>query len=300
MGDTKTINLFIVGAAKAGTTALWGFLNQHPSVFLSPIKEPHFFFKDFNIELCRKEFRERVEKNKSNKHQEFYTNSNDYYALFEEAKKDQILGEASASYLYSKIAAKEISAYNSKAKILIVLRNPIERAFSHYLMNLRMGFSHAPFVEDFEQDQKSKVKAWGASHLYKELGMYFEQVSRFYNTFPKNQVLIIRQEELKANTTDQLEKITKFLDLESFKYELNIERNEAKLPRNSKLLTLVKPFRKLIPRSLTKPVKSLFYTKSNIPKLEIQDRKKLLPHFIDDIKLLEQLLDINLKHWYEF
>ena len=119
------VNTFIVGAPKAGTTSLHYYLNQHADVSMSSVKEPNFF--------SSKEVESLFYNSKC------IDDSNDYHGLFSKEKR-QIIGEASVSYLYYEKVPNRIHDYNSEAKIIIMLREPVERSFSHYLMDYRLGF----------------------------------------------------------------------------------------------------------------------------------------------------------------
>ena len=143
-------NFFIVGAAKAGTTALYYYLKRHPDVFMCPIKEPHYFSSDIRYENFST-FHKRVHSKLKIRdylqnsqlyevHIDWVTGWMDYLALFRESNGEKAIGEASTGYLYSESAAANIAEKCPKAKIIIVLRDPIERAFSHYKMYFISGY----------------------------------------------------------------------------------------------------------------------------------------------------------------
>ena len=120
-------NLFIVGQPKSGTTALHQFLGQHPEIYMSSIKEPHFFCADFHLESDRAYGKQR-----------FYDfrSESAYLQLFSKAKNVKIAGESSTNYLYSQVAAEKIYNFNPDAKIIIVLREPAQFLYSlhsHYV-----------------------------------------------------------------------------------------------------------------------------------------------------------------------
>ena len=112
-------NLFIVGAGKSGTTALYEYLNQHPAIFMSPVKEPHYFASDFYVKQSTSTFSR-------------FTDEHAYLRLFENAADEVWLGEASPSYLPSTVAASEIYKFNPASRIIIMLRNPIEAIYAAY------------------------------------------------------------------------------------------------------------------------------------------------------------------------
>lgn len=291
-------NFFIAGAAKAGTTALWSYLSQHPDIFLSKVKEPHYFFLEKSELRFREDFKNRL--GKGNQHQRFINSLEEYLELFPKSPSEKIIGEASASYLYSEKAAKAIFDFNPDAKVLIILRDPIERAFSHYLMNRRMGFSNLSFIDDFKKDLRKEEKGWGMSHLYLELGLYSEQLKRYISTFPEENLMIILHEELKMNSLEQLNKIAEFLKIERFDFKTESRANQAMLPRNRMLLHWAQSsgLGKVLPGSWISSLKGLFYNRKNLPQLEQKDRKELLPFFRQDIIKLETLIDKDLKSWY--
>ncbi|MBP6414624.1 MAG: sulfotransferase, partial [Bacteroidia bacterium] len=134
MIETNKPDFFIVGAAKSGTTSLYHYLNQHPEIYLSPIKEPNFFSSDIKIENLRQSVKNRIKAEnidqffndgmKRTIHRAFIRDEHQYLQLFAPAAPGQLKGEASPSYLYSEVAAKSIFAFNEKAKIIIILREP--------------------------------------------------------------------------------------------------------------------------------------------------------------------------------
>jgi hypothetical protein len=161
--------LFIIGAAKAGTTTLQSMLNKHPEIYFSPIKEPNHFCTDIKIENFTKEYKRNTfldtdkyfsEKELKPLQLSFVKRREQYLQLFKDAEQEhKILAEASTSYMFSEIAAHEIYKFNEEAKILVILRNPAERAFSHYLMGLRYGYTTKNFREEIENDQAQKKRA---------------------------------------------------------------------------------------------------------------------------------------------
>ena len=149
-------NFFLVGAAKSGTTSVYDFLNRHPEVYMSPVKEPNYFSSDIKID----EFSETYRKTTFLDTEFYFSNEElpplqltfvreekQYERLFEKVETEKVIGECSTSYLFSAKAAEEIHAYNPNAKIVMLLRNPIKRAYSHYIMALKYGFTHKDFLK---------------------------------------------------------------------------------------------------------------------------------------------------------
>ncbi len=303
-------NLFIVGAAKSGTTSLYHYLNQHPDIFMCPIKEPNYFCKDIKRESFTQKdrFYNKFDINK------YLANSplekihiakiEDYYhydQLFREVANEKYFGEASSSYLYSTEAAKEILNFNPKSKIIIILRNPAERAFSHWKMNISGGFErqNVPFKEAFQNDLKNPDKGYYQSHLYIELGLYYEQIKRFMNLFPMNSILILFYEDLLKNSKDITIKLFSFLDVEPISIDFNKVFNASKIKKFPALNRLANKyhFLKILPNSAKDVLRAIGESKNNI-NMPNNIRIQISDYFKSDIKRLEVLIGQNLSAWY--
>lgn len=309
----KLPSFFIVGAAKAGTTSIASYLNSHPQVYFSPIKEPHYFSKDIRCKNFEPNYKKLMcfnqDKYFSTKplkeiHAAFIEKEEHYKQLFDAMKEDEIGGEGSVGYLYSKEAPQAIKESIPDAKIIIILRNPIGRAFSHWLMDVRMGIVHGNnFLEAIEADINATNKSWGNSHLYVELGLYFEQVQRYFQTFGRENVKVILFDDLKISNANVMQDITGFLGLHSFEYDLEGKKNPAKLPKFPILhkiiraMGLIKIGNIIIPQGLLQKVKESIYTTKNLPKLTPEDKKEMLAYFSQDIKSLAKLIDRDLDTW---
>ena len=176
-------NFFVVGAANSGTTSLYSILRQHPQVFLPALKEPHYFAQ------TRPAYEQRYMRSHIN-------DQSAYLKLFRQATGYKAVGEASPSYLWEARAAHRIRQAVPGAKIIILLRDPIERAYSHYLMDAREGLQRLRLYEALRQDWNRPDKGWSVSHLYIELGLYAEQVRRYLQVFSPGQVRIVLFDDL--------------------------------------------------------------------------------------------------------
>lgn len=195
-------NFFLVGAAKAGTTSVYAYLSQHPQVFFPCIKEPHFFTQ---VRPSRQQrfFVEAV------------TDRAEYVRLFREARGFHVVADASPSYLWHPDVPHRIRAQVPDAKIAILLRDPVERAYSHYLMDYREGIQDLPFYDALVHDLSRREKGWGISSLYFELGQYAQQVSRYLETFPPEQIRILFFEDFRRDVKRSLSELIKFLELDT-------------------------------------------------------------------------------------
>ncbi|MGH7916925.1 MAG: sulfotransferase family protein [Candidatus Binataceae bacterium] len=195
-------NFFIVGAAKAGTTSLYAYLRQHPRIFLPKVKEPQYFA----TVRPAPEYAHLVDA---------VTDRERYLRLFRKADHYAAVGEASPSYLWDPEAAARIKQSVPEARIIISLRDPIERAYSHYLMDYREGAQDLPFYEALCRDLARDEKGIGISYLYVELGQYAAQVSRYLEAFGPERVQILMFEDLRRETRKTVAQVARFLGLET-------------------------------------------------------------------------------------
>ncbi|NNM15788.1 MAG: sulfotransferase, partial [Bacteroidia bacterium] len=239
----RKANLFLVGAAKAGTTSLFSYFNQHPQIFFSPLKEPNFFAKDIDSKLFSKAYKKRNDFIKPDyfehrplpqHHISFIKDIEQYQLLFKDAGNESYLGDASTSYLYSEVAAKEIKQYNEHARIIVILRNPIERAYSHYKMAMQGGYTSLPFIDAIKKDQASTQKGFGISELFIELGLYEQQLERYYNEFPFSQIKVMLYDDLNANTNAVLNDVFDWLNLEKAPVNVDEQKNISRQPKSKK------------------------------------------------------------------
>jgi len=307
-------NFFIVGAAKSGTTTLAYMLAKHPQLYFSPIKEPNYFSEDINPDTFKRDYRNRTvfvtdayfrSLPLKELHLSFVRSESHYMKLFDAALDEIAIGEASTTYLYSKVAAKNIHDFNREAKIIAILRNPGSRAYSHYLMGLRFGYTRLPFRQAFELDMKETEKGWGISKLYMELGMYYNQLKRYYDVFPASQIRIYLFEELEADTQVLFNDLCSFLEIEQLPLSEMKKQNEALLPKYpliNKLLSntgLRGLTESLISVSFKKKMKQLLFQDTNIPSLGEEDRKFLQDVYREDIIQTSRLIGKDLSHWIE-
>ncbi|MDH3324682.1 MAG: sulfotransferase, partial [Candidatus Peregrinibacteria bacterium] len=177
-------NFFIAGAPKSGTTTLYRYLDEHRDVFMSPIKEPNFFSYDQIVE------------------QNLYypdkgVGSRDAYEnLFKKVTKEKAIGEASVSYFFYDQVPSKIRSSIPDAKIILILRNPTARSFSHYLMDFRLGYVDTLF-EDIVYKQIDCPLLDLYYQQFVELGFYYEHVKKYFDVFGEANVKVILNEDLK-------------------------------------------------------------------------------------------------------
>ncbi|MFI5134805.1 MAG: sulfotransferase family protein [Chitinophagales bacterium] len=311
----KLPNFFIVGAAKSGTTSLYEYLKLHPEVYMAPIKETHHFSTDIDNTKFRSNYARSLNKDLSKWLESdlsegifhaFVTDWKQYVQLFKNVKDEKAIGEVTNSYLYSKDAAKNIREKFPQAKIIMMLRNPAERAFSHYLMDLRIGYETDDFMTALKKDMARDPKGWGISNMYVEIGQYYGQVKRFMEIFPKEQLRIYLFDDFVKNPEATMKDIFRFLGVsEKTQIDFGKKYNPSFIPKNkiiSKLNTQkqVKDWLKsVLPKSVKSNFKKTFYTDKDLPKIKPEERKFLQDIFHDDVMKLSQLLNRDLSKWLE-
>lgn len=290
------VDFFVIGVARGGTTSLYNYLQQHPEVFLPNVKECNYFSK---VESQDKEVYLNPEPGKEY-HMKIIQSEAVYNQLFLEARANQKKGEVSPSYMWDTSTAKRIYDYNKEAKIIVTLRNPIERAYSHYLMHYHTGYDKC---ETFEASLNSESNSiWGGGNMYLEMGLYYSQLKAYFDLFNRNQIKVIVTEEWTRNSTQSMDEIFNFLEVSSFNGDLSKEAfNAAKQVKNKGLLDVLrsekikKSLSKILPEKTREKIKEqLFYKEASKQEIDPQTYSRLKGYFQEDIKLTEELLGIEL------
>jgi hypothetical protein len=292
-------NFLIVGAQKAGTTSLHYYLKQHPQIYMSPRKEPHFF---------------------EGMHWDFYrpgrimppvTDLADYQALFEGVTDEKAIGEASASYLYSPKAPTLIKRSIPDARLIAILRNPADRAYSNFLHCVRgRRESIVDFAEALRIEEERIKRNLGPLWHYKQKGFYYAQVKRYLDTFGRELFKVWLYEDLRTQPLDVLRDVLEFLEVDdTFVPNMAIEHNTSALPRNKTLYRAAKklagrnPDLKLAILERCLPARPRQYVKRRIfvqpPPFPAEIRERLLDTYTEDILKLQELIGRDLSPWLE-
>ena len=283
------VDFFIVGAPKAGTTSLFYYLNKNKGICMSSIKEPNFFSsQDLKIQ---KIYYDSL----------ILDNLKEYERIFTPKNKQQIIGEASVSYLFYPNVANRIFDYNPRSKIIIILRDPVERAFSHYSMDLRLGHVKQSLDELFDLGLNNKDNLFFQQYIL--LGQYYEQVNRYIEVFGRENICVKFYDELKLDASSFYSDILKFLHQENdHNIDFNQPFNKSKLPSNKfiKWLYSWPIIRKIslifLPLSAIEFININFF-KENNNIINNDLKSKLHSFFLEDIEKLEKLLSKDLKSW---
>lgn len=285
-------NFLIIGAMKAGTTALFDVLKQHPDVYTSQ-KEPHFFSyeNESHVPTAR-----------------VVTKLEDYKKLFGGVTDEIAIGEASPSYLIHPEAPERINHYVPDAKLIAVLRHPVERAFSQYWHYATAGEEECTdFVEAFKRDvagfEKRQGFWWRAYHYQ---GLYSQHLERYLELFEREQMAIYFFDDFKSNPHEFVRNVFKFLGVDESFVPIH-RRGLAKTgkPKSQILYDLltksnaIKDFiSPVIPSKLRRNLRFYVHDK-NVGKqsMKAEIYEELLPVFKDDILKLQDLVQRDLSTW---
>jgi hypothetical protein len=207
-------NFFMVGKPKSGTTALHHMLDQHPDIYMSPFKEPNHFARD-SIEAAER--RHRGYRGSP------YKDQQSYLELFKDATTEKVVGESSTNYLLSREAAGQIARFNPDARILMILREPVDFLYAMHQQLLRSGNETEPDFQkalllDEPRRQGRKIPdsvSDPAKLLYWEHAKYSDQIQRFLDVFDRSRVKILIYDDFRADNLAVYRDVLEFLDVDS-------------------------------------------------------------------------------------
>lgn len=298
-------NFLIVGGAKCGSTSLYHYLNQHPEVFMPVNKEPNYFVREYQLEMNSLCPSYNIDM------QRMVFETVEYYNLFRDVKiNQQAIGEASVTYLFKpEYAIPKIQKELENPKIIIILRNPIKRAFSHYSYACELGFEHLSF-EDAISIEKSRLEDhWSSTFAYISQGMFYNQVEAYLNSFENVHILLL--DDFLKDRQFEIKKIYKFLEVsDDFINTFGEEFNSSGIPRNKfvhKHLVHNTTLKKHIKRLLNRVLNDDVLRKINRKVRSINQRGKMVLSdsqtdlvrniYSQEISRLSKLIGRDLTHW---
>jgi hypothetical protein len=304
-------NFFVVGAARAGTTSLWAYMRQHPDVFLPEselAKEPSYF--------C----------NVTPPWAPEFATLDGYRAVFAPAKQQRAVGEASTAYLSSPESPGRIHESYPRAKIIVVLRNPAERAYSHYRLLCELGFEASPTFERalaLEDERYERWEQglppppridpfWYGAYFYRRMGRYAEQLERYLKLFGRDQMHVLLFEDLHKRPIETTQAVFAFLGVDPL-FEPNVQiHNKSYFPLSVAAQCFIGQRWNLHPvGSHARPPRRrdrsvlpiafglnlwLGHRLRNVT-LKPETRRSLLEGFKDDIERTSAIIGRNLNHW---
>ena len=296
----KLPTFLIVGVQKAGTTSIYNYLQEHPQVFMSRIKETNFLEQDWSSLPPEKQNKNGI------------VTIEDYAALFADVRDEIAIGEASPNYLFHyESSAARIKKYVPDARLIMVLRNPIERAYSDYLMHIRDAINtNSTKVMSFsEQIDKRAHK----SFIIRK-GFYATPVKYYLDCFDKDQIKVFLYDDLVRDPQQFMEEFYTYIGVDSFQADVSKKVQQAKIPKNQAINNLLQsknPLRAFVANTLKTVVP--LETRQNIRDrlinfnsqskksmpLTDSDREKLINLYREDILQLQYLIDRDLSGWLQ-
>jgi len=304
--QTLKPNLFIPGAAKSGTSSLHQLLDLHPEICMSTIKEPHFWTK-LNYDK--------------------YTNEDykNYESLFEHKQNVKYFGESSTGYFVFPFFKNRIKLnYKTEPKFILILRNPIDRCYSHYWWLKGMGSEKydlkTAFLNDINIEPRPEVKLPESNYkCYYQYGLYAKWLEKYYVFFDPKNIKIITQESLKTKRLETLNECFNFLELDSLKEIPEIHTNKTVILKRSylykyaKLITynkiklpqLVKDYmpnklKLFIRKHLMSTILKHTKTDKTYPKIDDSSRLFLKDYYKDDVSTLKEITGLSFIEWTDF
>ena len=311
---TRLPNFFIVGAPKAGTTSLFYYLDQHPQVYMSAIKEPNFFAAEVRGENCAPELRRSIAGDARNlrlfldgpMHRKRFggivEDWEDYLRLYGNAGDKTSLGEASVSYLRSPSAAGRIAERIPNAKIIVMLRDPVERAFSQYLHGVANGAIHWSFHEHIQRNLRHRSGQFCVDFPFLEYGLYAQQLQRYLERFGQN-VWIGFHADFRSRPLTVFHEICRFLGVSTdFSPDMNKHHLEAQVPRVRGLGWLRnsgfwRTAARMTPVGMRPLIRGGLMRKPGKISMDPAERDYLAGYYREDTERLASMLGRDLSRW---
>lgn len=301
MAADELIDFLIIGAGKSGTTSIYYYLSQHPQIHMSPVKEPGFFLlPGLDIETTLAE-RQEFEINNPGRIETL----KDYRRLFRDAKPGQLRGEASIHYLSSEVAAQNIARYTPSARLICVVRNPIERALSNHAHALRDHLEKRNSILDvLEQD--------GVGHVYFQGGFYGRELQRFAQCAPANPLRVWLYDDLARDAVGLIKELLRFLDVDdTFNPDTSFRANVSGRPTNvwakaydwagRSKLRKNRAVRRFVSAQVRQRIVKALAAKGNAsrsrPQITPNEWAALRELYESDLRVLEEFLGADLSHW---
>jgi hypothetical protein len=298
-------NFLVIGAGKSGTTSLYHYLRQHPEVYMSPMKEPRFFA----VQGQKLDFRgpgDEVAFNRGS-----VTDVEVYRGLFRGVTDQKAVGEASPWYLHSPDAPARIKHYIPDARLIAILRDPVQRAYSSFLQRVQAGQEPLrDFAEALRQEEDRMRDNWAPRWHSKRIGFYSVHMKRYYELFDPDQIRVYLYEDLRADPVGLAQDVFRFLEVdETFTPDISLRHNVSGVPRSvvlqaflsrpNPVKTILKPFfAEDLRRRMTVSLEN-----RNIagppPTLDPEVRRDLVNLYRQDILRLEEMIGRDLSKWLE-
>lgn len=295
-GQARFPTFLLVGVAKAGTSSLYDYLGQHPQIFISSVRAPNFFGLG---EQPSPTYGGPVKSRPIHA-----PTLAAYHALFAAAPKESALGEGSSYFNFTPRAAARIQHYIPQARLLIILRQPAERAYSQYLYARRMGWEPAAtFQAALAEEPRRQAEGWFPFLCYRESSLYADKLRAFYARFPAEQIQLCLFEDFCRQPLMVMRQIYHFLGVDpDFTPDVSVNHNPATVglwpwlrsPHNEKAAHLWRYVPGRLRQRLFQQMR-----KVNVVQLALDPRlrRQLTAEFHNDIVATQTLIGRDLTHW---
>ena len=293
MARPELPNFLFIGAEKAGSTSVHSYLGQHPDVFVSPVQGANFFSCGSEDLSGRYGYEPST----------YATTVEDYLGPFEAVSGQRAVGEVSPSYLCHAQAPGRIRRHLPEVKLIGLLRQPAERAFSHFVFNHKMTTETvADFRSALAAEQDRIAAGWHYRFHYRRNGFYSRQLTPYFETFDRTRMLVLLYDDLQADPVACMQRMHAFLDVDdSFVPDTSLHHNVSGMPRNAAIrgaLALVRPYRRSLIRRLPPGLVSrVGRVLLNQVEADPELMGELTQGFREDILRTQELIGRDLSHW---
>jgi Sulfotransferase family len=296
-------DFLVIGVPKAGTTALHAALAAHPRLFLPAVKEPKFFLSDGPPPA-------RGGPGDAQTYQEHVWRRADYEALFDPAPRGSLTGEATPFYLYDLDAQNRIERLIPKAKLIVMLRNPVDRAHSNWTHLWAAGLEgERDFVRACALEERRRAVGWAQFWHYVSMGRYGGQLDHLFRRFSREQVLLLRYRDLRDSPVATLDRVCEFLGVETGLLDAVPSQNVTPFVEDTAVNAVPRAllrsgarighhFPVPVRRAVRGPLLTVLQRRhGGRVTLTPDERRAVLPYFVEDIEQLEQVTGLSYADW---
>jgi sulfotransferase family protein len=302
----KWPDFLVIGTPKGGTTALHSALVRHPRLFMSPVKEPKFFLCDGAPPSGARQ------RGPGDAHsaREWVWRESDYLSLFADAPDGALTGESTPFYLYDRSAQRRIAATIPDARLIVIIRDPVDRAYSNWTHLWSDGLEPVPdFIEALRREDERVARGYAPFWHYTRLGRYGEQLQHLYTLFAREQVLVLRYRQLAEEPDQTLGTVCRFLGVDAHRGLRTQPDNVHSYVRPGWRPSVVGPLIRAgaragafappqLWRSVERPLQAALHAGGGRrPALSVEQRREALALFTDDIGLLEEVTGRSFADW---
>ncbi len=311
MTQERIPNFLVIGPSKAATTSLFHYLRQHPEVYLSPIKNPKFFYDDYReIDCPGGGYTLEDHQSGAPYLGRKVTDLREYLRLFDGWCGQKVAGEISPGYLTHAKSARLISEFSNYMRLIAILRDPVQRAYSNYTHLVAKAMEGRPFIRALEEEPVDEpIGVLTESTTYVREGLYFRNLMRFLQYFDREQILICWFDEFVSQPRRTLRHIFRFLGVkEDAPITTDIAHNVTRYSRSGRLNKVLSQSGRSIARSVPRPLRRhlvsirsrlLDFNSYKPEPMSRAERSRAIDFFREDTERLQELLKVDLSGWMQ-